>query len=127
MRKTDVDTSMKSRILLADWLRQPHRTTGKTARELADEATKDLGYKYNFRQITYLCKELDIEWEKPRKAHAHADERQDILALTQRINELEKQLGEINTTVKILKSFYINTSKEPKISKKQLELNLVGH
>lgn len=125
MRKTDVNTSLKARILLADWLRQPHRTTGKTARELADEATKDLGFKYNFRQITYLCKELDIEWEKPGKAHS--GERQDIIALTKRIDELEKQLREIDTTVKILKGFYINTSKEPKSNKKQLELNLGGH
>ena len=115
--KTIHDTSFKARLALADWLRVPGRTVGKSSTDLAREASEALSYSFSYKQVYLICKDLGLSPEKRVKIEGEAylhTMKQNLAAAEHRITELESDVQKLIHDLKILKSFYINTSKKPK-------------
>ena len=108
MKKT---LTLTQRIQTVDWLRT-QQTANLRPADLAKAASEVLGFEVTAKAVIYMCRELDIPYARNAMPAAPAAE---ILALTQRVEKLEMEL-------RILKSFYINTTKKPKEDPAQRDL-----
>lgn len=117
MTKRNILTFAK-RFELAQWLREPGRLSQTSQRELLAQASEALQVELTWSHIQYILNELNLSFTAPKP------DREVLKAQAARIDSLETRVKYLEESLRVLKGFYVNSTKTPKEAKNGNNLDL---